>query len=71
MSGSRIVFTRQGFWRGVRISLPMVPAMAPFGLIVGVIAASVPSGFLDFVEACLPGLLRQYYDSTPEDTEGD
>lgn len=34
-------------------------------------AASVPSGFLDFVEACLPGLLQQYYDSTPEHTEGD
>lgn len=38
MSGARVVFTWHGFWRGVRISLPMVPAMAPFGLIVGVLA---------------------------------
>lgn len=40
MSSTRIIFTRQGFWRGVRVSLPMVPAMAPFGLIVGVLADS-------------------------------
>ena len=33
--------------------------------------ATVPPGFLDFVEACLPGLLHQYYDSTPEESADD
>lgn len=28
---------------------------------------SIPPGFLEFVEACLPGLLHQYFNSTPED----
>ena len=49
MSGSRVVFTRQGFWRGVRISAPMVPAMIPFGLIVGVLAASRGLSWLETV----------------------
>ena len=49
MSGSRVVFTRRGFWRGVRISLPMVPAMAPFGLIVGVLADSRGLSWLETV----------------------
>lgn len=35
---SRVVFTRQGFWRGVRMALSITPAMLPFGLVVGVIA---------------------------------
>jgi len=49
MSGSTVVFTRRGFWRGVRISLPMVPAMAPFGLIVGVLADSRGLSWLETV----------------------
>ncbi len=49
MSGSHVVFTRNGFWRGVRISLPMVPAMAPFGLIVGVLADSRGLSWLETV----------------------
>ncbi|WP_138465837.1 plasmid partitioning protein RepB [Poseidonocella sp. HB161398] len=32
---------------------------------------AVPAEFLDFVEACLPGLLHQFYDSAPGETEGD
>lgn len=31
---------------------------------------SVPPAFLEFVEACLPGLLHQYFDNTPEDSDG-
>jgi predicted branched-subunit amino acid permease len=39
MSGAaRVVFTRLGFWRGVRIALGVVPAMLPFGLVVGALA---------------------------------
>lgn len=49
MSSSSVVFTRRGFWRGVRISLPMVPAMAPFGLIVGVLADSRGLSWLETV----------------------
>lgn len=49
MSGSRVVFTRQGFWNGVRVSLPMVPAMAPFGLIVGVLAEARGLSLLETV----------------------
>jgi predicted branched-subunit amino acid permease len=49
VSGSRVIFTRHGFWRGVRISLPMVPAMAPFGLIVGVLADSRGLSWLETV----------------------
>jgi len=44
-----VVFTRRGVWRGVRISLPMVPAMAPFGLIVGVLADSRGLSWLETV----------------------
>jgi len=49
MSGSPVVFTRHGFWRGVGISLPVVPAMAPFGLIVGVLADSRGLSWLETV----------------------
>lgn len=38
MSESRVLFTRQGFWRGVRMAASIAPAMLPFGLVVGVIA---------------------------------
>lgn len=35
---ARVVFTRHGFWRGVRMAASIAPAMLPFGLVVGVIA---------------------------------
>jgi predicted branched-subunit amino acid permease len=39
MSGAaRVVFTRQGFWRGIRASAAIAPAMVPFGLVVGVLS---------------------------------
>ncbi len=38
MSEGRVVFTRQGFWRGMRMAASIAPAMLPFGLVVGVIA---------------------------------
>jgi predicted branched-subunit amino acid permease len=39
MSGpGRVVFTRAGFRRGVRLALAIVPAMLPFGLVVGALA---------------------------------
>jgi len=34
----RVVFTRAGFWRGVRAAMALAPAMLPFGLVVGVLA---------------------------------
>jgi predicted branched-subunit amino acid permease len=37
---SRVLFTSQGFWRGVRMAASVAPAMLPFGLVVGVIAAA-------------------------------
>ncbi|WP_424814731.1 AzlC family ABC transporter permease [Roseococcus sp. YIM B11640] len=40
MSGSRVVFTRQGVWRGVRVTIPMLPGMLPFALIIGAIASA-------------------------------
>lgn len=49
MSSSRVVFSRQGFRCGVFIALPMVPAMAPFGLIVGVLADSRGLSWLETV----------------------
>lgn len=42
-------FTRQGFRRGIFIALPMVPAMLPFGLIVGVLADSRGLSWLETV----------------------
>lgn len=38
MTAPRVVFTRMGFWRGVRAALSIAPAMLPFGLVVGVLA---------------------------------
>lgn len=39
MSGAgRVVFTGAGFRRGVRLALAIVPAMLPFGLVVGALA---------------------------------
>jgi predicted branched-subunit amino acid permease len=35
---ARVVFTRNGFWRGLRMAGSIAPAMLPFGLVVGVIA---------------------------------
>jgi predicted branched-subunit amino acid permease len=32
-----IIFTRAGFWRGVRRSVPLVAGLAPFGFVVGLI----------------------------------
>lgn len=49
MSAGRVVFTRQGVWRGVRVALPLMPAMIPFGLIIGVIAESKGLSFLETV----------------------
>lgn len=34
----RVIFTRVGFWRGMRGALALMPAMLPFGLVVGVLA---------------------------------
>jgi 4-azaleucine resistance transporter AzlC len=34
----RVVFTRAGFWRGARASLPLWLGMIPFGLVIGVLA---------------------------------
>ncbi|TCH96659.1 azaleucine resistance protein AzlC [Roseococcus sp. SYP-B2431] len=49
MSGSRVVFTRKGVMRGVRIALPMIPAVLPFGLIIGVISDAQGLSFLETV----------------------
>jgi predicted branched-subunit amino acid permease len=49
MSGSRVVFTRKGVRKGVRISLPMIPAVLPFGLIIGVISDAQGLSFLETV----------------------
>ncbi|WP_421990951.1 AzlC family ABC transporter permease [Roseococcus sp.] len=49
MSGTRVVFTRQGVRRGVRIALPMIPAVVPFGLIIGVISDAQGLSFLETV----------------------
>lgn len=49
MSGSRVVFTRRGVMKGVRISLPMVPAVVPFGLIIGVMSDSQGLSFLETI----------------------
>ena len=49
MSGTRVVFTRRGVLRGVRISLPMIPAVVPFGLIIGVMSDAQGLSFLETV----------------------
>lgn len=49
VSGSRVVFTRRGVMKGVRISLPMIPAVLPFGLIIGVMADAQGLSFLETV----------------------
>lgn len=40
MSGSGVVFTREGFRRGARASVPLIIGTFPFGLVVGVISAA-------------------------------
>jgi predicted branched-subunit amino acid permease len=44
-----VVFTRHGFRRGARIALGLMPAMVPFGLVVGVVAANRGLSFLEAV----------------------
>jgi predicted branched-subunit amino acid permease len=49
VSGSRVVFTRKGVRKGARIALPMIPAVLPFGLIIGVMSDAQGLSFLETI----------------------
>ncbi len=42
-----VVFTRNGFWRGARATLPFILGMLPFGLVTGISAQGVGLSWLE------------------------
>ncbi|MEO3472370.1 AzlC family ABC transporter permease [Roseomonas sp. CAU 1739] len=52
MSGSGIIFTRDGVRRGARQAIPLVIGTFPFGLVVGVISAAKGLSMLETLVMC-------------------
>jgi 4-azaleucine resistance transporter AzlC len=48
-AAARIVFTRVGFWRGMRACLPLLIGLTPFALVTGVLAQSKRFSLLEAV----------------------